>query len=60
MAYFLDRFRQNNDTSRPTSIFLQKMINKDGIRGGVQDIDLVDRILFGVQQINEQDMKDET
>ena len=36
------------------------MINKDGIKGGVQDIDLVDRILLGVQQINEQDMKDET
>lgn len=60
MAYFLDRFRQNNSSSRPTSIFLQRMINKDGIKGGVQDIDLVDRILLGVQQINEQDMKDET
>ena len=60
MAYFLDRFRQNNSSSRPTSIFLQRMINKDGIKGGVQEIDLVDRILLGVQQINEQDMKDET
>jgi len=60
MAYFLDRFRQSNSTSRPTSIFLQRMINKDGIKGGFQDIDLVDRILFGVQQVNEKDLMDET
>ena len=57
MNYFLNRFRKNHESGQP--MFLQKMITRSGIKGGVQDIELVDRILFGVQQIKSDDLIEE-
>ena len=54
MNFFLNRFRKNHESGRP--MFLQNMITRTGIKGGVQDIELVDRILFGVQQIKNDDL----
>ena len=57
MNYFLKRFRKNHESGQP--MFLQKMISRTGIKGGVQDIELVDRILFGIQQIQNEDIIEE-
>ena len=55
MSYFLNRFRKNHESGRP--MFLRRMISRTGIKGGVQDIELVDRILFGIQQVNTDDLE---
>ena len=56
MSYFLNRFRKNHESGRP--MFLRRMISRTGIKGGVQDIELVDRILFGIQQVNTDDLEE--
>ena len=56
MNYFLNRFRKNHESGQP--MFLRRMISRTGIKGGVQNIDLVDRILFGIQQVNTDDLEE--
>ena len=55
MSYFLNRFRKNHGTG---GMFLRRMISRTGLKGGVQDIELVDRILFGIQQVNSDDLEE--
>ena len=57
MNHFLNRFQKNHESGQP--MFLQKMISRTGIKGSVQDIELVDRILFGIQQIQNEDIIEE-
>ena len=57
IKYFLDRYRSNNESGRRAS--LKRVIARKGLKAGLQKIDLVDRILFGIQQIDADDLSNE-
>ena len=57
IKYFLDRYRSNNESGRRAS--LKRVIARKGLNAGLQKIDLVDRILFGIQQIDANELSNE-
>ena len=57
IEYFLARYRSNNEKGRRSS--LKRIIGRKGLKEGLQKIDLVDRILFGIQQIDAKEIEEE-
>ena len=56
VEFFLNHQRENRSSGGMVS--LHRMISREGTHGTKQ-IDLIDRILFGIQQIDIEDMESE-
>ena len=56
ISYLTARYRKNRGTGQHMS--LRKLIGKKGTRA-IKQIDLIDRILFGIQQIDVDEVESE-